>query len=177
MSARIIVLNGGSSSGKSGIIRCLKAILPTPWISLGVDDLLDTLPPSLMDVGVGVAFGQQGEVKVGEGFRELEAAWLTGIAAMARAGARIIIDDVFLGGAKSQERVRKHLDGLEVLWVGVRCDAEVAAARELARGDRVIGMAVSQATVVHEGVQYDVEVDTTSTEALDCAHVIAKFLS
>jgi chloramphenicol 3-O phosphotransferase len=59
----------------------------------------------------------------------------------------------------------------------VRCDAEVAAARELARGDRVIGMAVSQATVVHEGVQYDVEADTTSTEALDCAHVIAKYLS
>jgi chloramphenicol 3-O phosphotransferase len=45
MSTRIIVLNGGSSSGKSGIIRCLKAILPTQWISLGVDDLLDTLPP------------------------------------------------------------------------------------------------------------------------------------
>jgi chloramphenicol 3-O phosphotransferase len=54
MGARIIVLKGGSSSGKSGIIRCLKAILPTPWISLGVDDLLDTLPPSLMDGGVGV---------------------------------------------------------------------------------------------------------------------------
>jgi chloramphenicol 3-O phosphotransferase len=121
-------------------------ILPTPWISLGVDDLLDTLPPSLMDAGVGVAFGQQGGVKLGEGFSELEAAWLTGIAAMARAGVRIIIDDVFLGGAKSQERVRKHLGGLEVFWVGVRCDAEVAAARELARGDRVIGMAVSQAT-------------------------------
>jgi chloramphenicol 3-O phosphotransferase len=153
MSIRIIVLNGGSSSGKSGIIRCLKAILPTPWISLGVDDLLDTLPPSLMDTGVGVAFGQQGGVKLGEGFGELEAAWLTGIAAMARAGVRMIIDDVFLGGAMSQERVRKHLGGLEVFWVGVRCDAEVAAARELARGDRVIGMAVSQATVVHEGVQ------------------------
>jgi chloramphenicol 3-O phosphotransferase len=59
MSTRIIVLNGGSSSGKSGITRCLKAILPTPWISLGVDDLLDTLPPSLMDTCVGVAFGQQ----------------------------------------------------------------------------------------------------------------------
>jgi len=29
-------------------------------------------------------------------------------------------------------------------------------------------MAVSQATVVHKGVQYDVEVDT-ATEALDCA--------
>jgi chloramphenicol 3-O phosphotransferase len=177
MSTQIIVINGGSSAGKSGIARCLKAILPGPWISLGVDSLLDALPPSLTDSGSGVAFGQQGEVTVGDGFRELERAWLTGIAAMAGAGARIIVDDVFLGGAKSQERVRRQLDGLEVLWVGVRCDPEVAAARELARGDRVIGMAVSQATVVHEGVHYDVQVDTTSTEALDCARVIAKYVS
>ncbi len=119
MSVQVVVLNGGSSSGKYGIARCLKAIQPTPWISLGVDDLLDTLPPSLTDVDAGVTFGQQGQLTLGQGFRELEAAWLTGIAAMARADARIIVDDVFLGGATSQERVRQHLDGLEVLWVGV----------------------------------------------------------
>jgi chloramphenicol 3-O phosphotransferase len=35
-------------------------------------------------------------------------------------------------------------------------------------------MAVPQATVVHEGVQYDVEVDTTSTEALDCARTSSR---
>jgi chloramphenicol 3-O phosphotransferase len=59
------------------------------------------------------------------------------------------------------------------LWVGVHCDAEVAAGREIARGDRVVGGAASQATKVHEGVTYDLEVDTTSTEALHCARTIA----
>lgn len=170
---QVIVLNGGSSSGKTGISRCLQAILPVPWLRLGVDTLLDALPPSLMDSGAGVAFGQQGEVSVGAGFRELEAAWMTGIAAMVRAGARIIIDDVFLGGAASQERTRAHLEGLEVLWVGVRCDPEIAAGREIARGDRVVGMAASQAEMVHKGVVYDIEVDTTNTESLDCARAIA----
>jgi chloramphenicol 3-O phosphotransferase len=34
-------------------------------------------------------------------------------------------------------------------------------------------MAASQAELVHRGVVYDVEVDTTRTEALDCARVIA----
>jgi chloramphenicol 3-O phosphotransferase len=29
---QVIVLNGGSSSGKTGIARCLQAILPRPWI-------------------------------------------------------------------------------------------------------------------------------------------------
>jgi chloramphenicol 3-O phosphotransferase len=173
VTTQIIVVNGGSSSGKTGIVRCLQAILPQPWIRLGVDDLLDALPPSLTESDSGVAFGQQGEVAIGAGFREIEAAWMAGIAAMARAGARVIIDDVFLSGAASQERVRTHLQGLEVLWVGVRCDPEIAAGREIARGDRVAGMAASQAEMVHVGVVYDIEVDTSSTESLDCARAIA----
>jgi chloramphenicol 3-O phosphotransferase len=67
--------------------------------------------------------------------------------------------------------------GLAVLWVGVRCDSAVAAAREAARGDRIPGMAVSQANVVHAGVSYDLEVDTTHTESLACARTIAARVS
>jgi chloramphenicol 3-O phosphotransferase len=170
---QVIVINGGSSSGKSGIARCLQAILPDPWLRTGVDALIEALPPSLSGGEGGVRFGPQGQVEVGEGFRAAEFAWTTGVATMARVGARIIIDDVFLGGASSQQRLRTRLDGLDVLWVGVHCDGEIAAGREIARGDRVAGMASSQAQVVHEGVTYDVEVDTTHTEAIDCARVIA----
>lgn len=43
----------------------------------------------------------------------------------------------------------------------------------MARGDRVGGMALSRAEVVHHGVTYDLEVDTTNAEALDCARQIA----
>lgn len=170
---RIIVLNGGSGSGKSGIARCLAAILPQPWLRWGVDDLIDALPPALVDSGGGVSFGARGEVVVGDGFRAAESAWMAGIAAMATAGARIIVDDVFLSGAASQERTRARLAGLTVLWVGVRCDATIAAGREIARGDRTSGMAASQADQVHQGVHYDVEVDTGSAESLDCARTIA----
>ncbi len=60
-----------------------------------------------------------------------------------------------------------------MLWVGVRCDAAVAADRELARGDRVPGMAAGQAELVHRGVGDDLEVDTTRAEAMACARVIA----
>jgi chloramphenicol 3-O phosphotransferase len=173
VTTQVIVLNGGSSSGKTGIARCLQAILPLTWISVSVDDLLDALPPSLMDSSSGIGLGQRGEVTIGDGFREIEAAWMTGVAAMARAGARVIIDDVFLSGAAAQERIRSHLDGLGVLWVGVRCDPTIASGREIARGDRMTGMAVSQAEIVHQGVVYDIEVDTSHTESLDCARAIA----
>jgi chloramphenicol 3-O phosphotransferase len=62
---------------------------------------------------------------------------------------------------------------VEVLWVGVRCAAAVAAGRAIARGDSTPGMAGSQADLVHEGVVYDLEVDTTRTESLDCVRAIA----
>ena len=173
MPVEVIVLNGGSSSGKTGIARCLQAILPQPWISLSVDDLVEALPPSLTDSGSGIAFGQHGEVLVGAGFREIEAAWMAGVAAMARTGARVVFDDVFLSGAASQQRVRVGLEGLAVLWVGVHCAPEIAAGREIARGNRAAGMAASQAETVHQGVVYDIEIDTSHTESLDCARVIA----
>ncbi|MGW0598801.1 chloramphenicol phosphotransferase CPT [Streptomyces sp. NPDC002776] len=173
MTTQLIILNGGSSSGKSGIVRCLQAVLPDPWLAFGVDGFVDALPARMRASDEGITFAADGGVSVGADFRALEAAWMEGIAAMARAGARIIVDDVFLGGAASQERWRKALVGVEVLWVGVRCDAAVAAGREIARGDRTPGMAGAQADVVHEGVVYDLEVDTTRTESLDCARAIA----
>lgn len=176
MTTQVIVLNGGSSSGKSGIARCLKHILPQPWISFGVDDLVERLPLSLVGTASGLVFGPHGEVIVGEDFMKLQHSWMVGIAAMARSGARIILDEVFLGGGGSQERTRQYLEGLEVLWVGVRCAPDIAAGREIARGDRVIGMAESQAEVVHKGVVYDVEVDTSHTESLRCARTIASLV-
>jgi chloramphenicol 3-O phosphotransferase len=169
----VIVLNGGSSSGKSGIARCLQAVLPDPWLAFGVDTLIQAMPMSSSASVVGIEFAPDGEVIVGPQFRALEAAWIEGVAAMARAGARIILDEVFLGGAASQQRWREALGALPVLWVGVRCDSAVAGGREIARGDRVIGMAASQAEVVHQGVVYDLQVDTTHTEALECARAIA----
>ena len=173
MKTQVIVLNGGSSSGKSGIIRCLQAVLPDPWLALGTDTLVDAMPAAMQTSDGGIEFAPDGEVIIGPEFRTLEAAWIEGIAAMARAGARVIVDEVFLGGADSQRRWQKALGDLPVLWVGVRCDAEVAAGREVARGDRVVGMAASQAEVVHQGLTYDLEVDTTHAESIECARSIA----
>jgi chloramphenicol 3-O phosphotransferase len=170
---QVIVLNGGSSSGKSGISRCLQAVLPDPWLVLGVDTLIDAMPGSMQTSDAGIEFAPEGEVIIGPEFRTLEAAWIEGVAAMARAGARLIVDEVFLGGAASQQRWQKNLGGLRVLWVGVRCESAVAAGREIARGDRVTGMAASQADVVHQGVVYDLEVDTTHAESMECARTIA----
>jgi hypothetical protein len=60
--------------------------------------------------------------------------------------------------------VASALAGLPVVRVGVRCAPEVAAARERGRPDRVDGMARLQAGRVHEGVVYDLVVDTTAEQ-------------
>ncbi|MDX2703258.1 chloramphenicol phosphotransferase CPT [Streptomyces sp. PA03-6a] len=180
MAHQVIVLNGGSSSGKTGIARCLQAVLlPDPWLTFGTDTLVDGLPAGLRGsgAGAGIGFGADGSVSVGDVFRALDEAWTAGVAAMARAGARIVVDEVFLGGPVSQDRWRRALDGLEVLWVGVRCAPEVAAGREIARGDRVPGMAAAQAEAVHRGVVYDIEVDTTRMESMECARAVAAHVS
>ncbi|MFE0704946.1 chloramphenicol phosphotransferase CPT [Streptomyces sp. NPDC058872] len=172
----MIILNGGSSSGKSGLVRCLQTVLPEPWLAFGIDSFVDALPAAMQDSEAGISFDSDGGVDVGADFRALEAAWAGGLVAMARAGARIIVDDVFLGGSASQQRWREALGDLPVLWVGVRCEESVAAGREIARGDRTVGMAAQQARVVHEGVQYDLEVDTTHTESIGCARTVAAAL-
>jgi chloramphenicol 3-O phosphotransferase len=172
MAGRVIVLNGGSSSGKSTLARALQSALPDPWLTFGIDDLVDAMPRR-MDGDGGVEIGPDGSVALGAEFGSLELAWTTGLSAMARGGADLILDEVFLGGAASQSKLALALTGLDVTWVGVRCDPLIATARERARGDRAIGMAAGQAESVHLGVTYDVEVDTGRDDIATCADTIA----
>ncbi|MCR8848520.1 AAA family ATPase [Rossellomorea sp. SC111] len=168
----IIILNGGSSSGKTTLAKCLQNSLTEPWLRFGIDDLIESMPDAMLKKDSGIKLDEDGAVRPGMEFRELESAWMHGIGEMARRGARVIIDDVFLSGVKGFEKWETALEGLQVLWVGVFCDPAVAAAREKERGDRIGGMAVSQATIVHEGMNYDVTVDTSKSSAEECIRMI-----
>jgi chloramphenicol 3-O phosphotransferase len=129
----VIVLNGASSSGKSSIALELQGLLPRPFLAFGVDTLVAALPPASPTHDPGIVFGSDGVVAVGDCFRQLEHAWYQGLAAIARDDVGVIIDEVFLGGRESQDRLCSPLGDLRVMWVGVRCDLEVAIAREVAR--------------------------------------------
>jgi chloramphenicol 3-O phosphotransferase len=170
----VIVLNGGSSAGKSSLATCLQERLDGTWLTLGIDDLIRALSHGPTDRGGGgtIDFSPIGSVAVGERFRRAEAAWYAGLSAIARAGTGVIVDDVFLDARESQDRLGTALEGLRVIWVGVRCRPEVAEARELQREGRIRGMARDQAERVHAGVRYDMVVDTTENSAEDCALAI-----
>jgi chloramphenicol 3-O phosphotransferase len=118
MAIRAIVLNGTSSSGTSSIARRLQSLLLDPWLTVGVDDLISAVPPAMLKSADALTFTSDGDVIVGPGFRTLEAAWSRGVAAMARAGAGVILDQVFLQGVVAQRHWSEVLEDLQVLWGG-----------------------------------------------------------
>lgn len=79
----VVVLNGGSSSGKSSLTRELQPLLPGTWLRFSVDTLIDACPPQLLSQG-GLDIAANGSIDVGEAFTRIEQCWMAGLAAMAR---------------------------------------------------------------------------------------------
>jgi len=161
---QVLVLNGGSSSGKTTLARSLQDVLDGYWLRLGVDTLIDAAPPRLLGPD-GLEMAEDGTVSTGPDFAEVERQWASGVARMAVAGARVVVEDNFISGPVAQQRWREALWGLNVGWVGVRCASDVVRAREAARPDRIPGMGANQADSVHHGIAYDIMVDTGATDA------------
>jgi chloramphenicol 3-O phosphotransferase len=184
---RVVILNGTSSSGKTTLIGefvTRQEAAGACWLTTGIDDFIARLPASWhrtpgfdgpwADDGFRLEAAGEGRLEVRGGMRwqRLQRAYRRTVAAWAREGFDVAVDEVVLDEEAAADW-REVLDGFAVLWVGVRCDPEIAVGREIARGDRVIGMAASQAEMVHNGVVYDIEVDTGHTESIDCARTIA----
>ena len=100
---QVIVLNGGSSSGKSSIARALQDILPGVWLTFGTDTLAEALPGRGEDPRSGLVLEPDGTVTVKAEFRAIEEIWYRGLAVMASLGARLILDEVFLAGGAGQQ--------------------------------------------------------------------------
>jgi chloramphenicol 3-O phosphotransferase len=158
---QVVVLNGGSSSGKTTIATSLQTLLPGSWLRLNVDTLIEALGPDQTETLLPIT---DGLITVNPKFTRLEEAWMAGVAAIARSGANVLVEDGFLGGAASQTRWMEALSGLSTFWVGVICDEATAVRREEARRDRNQGMASSQRLLVHRGIRYHHILDTTNDE-------------
>ncbi|MCX4821334.1 chloramphenicol phosphotransferase CPT family protein [Streptomyces sp. NBC_01142] len=159
-SGRIIFLNGTSSSGKSSIAKELLQVLDEPYFHMPVDAFhamrsqREAAPDELRDV--------------------LRRTWMgfhRAVAGMAAAGNNVVVDHVL----SEQWRLLDCL-GLfaarDVVLVGVRCSLLEVERRERERGDRPVGLAARQLEQVHAHGLYDIECDTTTADAVDCAQQI-----
>jgi chloramphenicol 3-O phosphotransferase len=172
---RVIVLNGGSSAGKTTLGRGLQSSLPDTWLLLGIDLLIWMLPPEMINDANGLSV-HEGVIKRGDLFMSLYGGFQTAAGALARSGVNVLLDDVTLDGVADQQRWNDSLQGLDVLWVGVRCAPAIAAEREVKRQSRLPGIARHQAESVHVGVRYDVEVDTGVLDPSEAMSLIAELM-
>ncbi|MEO5756901.1 MAG: chloramphenicol phosphotransferase [Mesorhizobium sp.] len=177
MTAKIILLNGVGSAGKSSIAKALQTIAIEPFLHVQMDAFIEMLPDGLQGHADGFSYEtvqQDGKpsvvIKAGPvGQRALQG-MRHAIAAMAAQGNNLIVDDVLCNGEMPE--YRRLLSAFELHLVGVFAPLEVLEARESQRPDRLPGLARWQYGRVHKGVDYDLEIDTSSLTPLKCARRI-----
>lgn len=97
------------------------------------------------------------------------------VAAMARAGNNLIVDDVILDGGLSEYETL--LSEIRFLKVGVFAPLSVLEDRESRRANRMPGLWRWQFPHVRVGARYDLEVDTSLAGPVACAESIASHFS
>lgn len=175
----IIFLNGCTSAGKSRIALALQELLPEPYLLTGIDDAFAMLPQRMHNHADGFFFDRNADGLIHLNFGTYGRATLkahqAAAAATAGSGVNLILDEVVLS-RDLMEGWRLALRDLKVFWVGILCDLAELERREIARGDRIPGQARGQFDIVHQHMQYDLEIDSTSRTPIDCARQIVEAL-
>lgn len=182
---QIIILNGVPRSGKSSIVAEIQETFPGLWMNLGVDRFM-AMTPQRYQPGIGLRPG--GELPDLEPLVPvLYAALYESIAAHSRLGLHVVADvghhDGYAVPRGILPECARLLNGLPVLFVGVRCPIEVIMQRRRATGwsnptpgDDVPAPVVRWQTAVHIPGIYDLEVDTSLLSPQACAAVIRQRL-
>jgi chloramphenicol 3-O phosphotransferase len=165
VTTRVVLLNGPSSIGKSAVAKALQRIAVRPMLHVQMDSFIEMMPPGSFGNAEGYRFVTtvvDGKpvtaIESGPLMETVMNAMRHAIAAMAAAGADLIVDDVEWEPDILLE-YRQLLAPYEFYAVALKAPLAVIEARELARGDRVPGLARWQYDRVHAGKVYDLEID------------------
>ncbi len=179
--ARIVILNGIGSVGKSSIAKALQAMTREPFLHVQMDAFLEMLPEAYHDRPEGFVYSTSLEdgrpvvdIATGPVGARLMRGMRHAIAAMAGQGNDLVVDEVMTRSDWAEYEAL--LAPFEVLLVGVFAPLEILEAREAQRGDRMIGLARRQFGYLHEGMAYDLEVDTSKASPVECAALIKEEL-
>ena len=177
----VIVLNGTGSVGKTSTAKALQAIANAPLLHVQMDSFLEMLPAAMFGHSDGYTFrsdvDEEGkpivEITSGPVLARLFDGMRHAIAAMVKCGNNVVVDDVMFCGGEADEYRRLLIDH-ELRLVKLTAALDVVEQRELARGDREIGLARWQYDRVHAGIRYDLELDTTRMTPAEVALAICQ---
>ena len=185
---QIVVLNGAPRSGKSSIAAAIQETFEGVWMSLGVD-LFARMTPARYRPGIGLRPG--GERPDLEPFVVASyAALYDSIACHSRLGLNVAVDvghhDAYSVPRHILPRCARRLEGLPVLFVGIRCPIEVIMERRRSsrEGQYLTGSPDEPIPEpvrrwqdeVHQPGIYDLEVDTSLLAPEECAAEIRRRL-
>jgi chloramphenicol 3-O phosphotransferase len=169
---KLIVLNGGSSSGKTSLAQAFQELVPECWMHLGIDLFWYAIPQSQLDMQRVRPEYHTWDVVVEADGREwfsLTPGPLLEKAMHARylatrvyldEGINVIADDLIWTRDWLVDFLR-IFEGYEVWLVGVHVADEEGARREAERGNRLAGVNRGSARAAHADTEYDFEIDTT----------------
>jgi chloramphenicol 3-O phosphotransferase len=174
MKGKLIVLNGGSSAGKSSVALEFQELASECWMHLGIDMFWYAIPQSQLDLQQVRPEYYTWDITVdADGLewlsvtpgplldRAMHARYLA-IRIYLDEGMNVISDDLIW----TQDWLVDFLqifDGYEVWMVGIHVSDEEGARRESERSGRVAGANRGSARAAHADLEYDFELDTTES--------------
>lgn len=155
---QIIVVNGVSSSGRTSLVTQFCLMTGTEYRKTHIDEFIKTLSPHEWEKWAGTDTGWS---EIGKRYNHY-------LADLSHSFEKIIADAFYI-----LPTAREHLFSLfgrrHVFYVQLFCELHELERREVARGDRPIGLARSQFDTLYSFADYDLKIDSTEKSIKTCA--------
>jgi len=185
----LIFLYGPSSAGKTSLAKELREQLADYYLYFGIDAFIEMMPARSNCLGgtsecdgfywkdVELANGEKGKlIMSGDYGKKIEKSFRIAVKALLDCGNKLIADNV-IDGKDEMLVYRNEFSNYNCCYVGVYCALEKLIERETERGTRALGSAAEQYFRAHEGVLYDISVDTGAESIKTCASRIINHLT
>jgi chloramphenicol 3-O phosphotransferase len=185
--AKVIFLNGISSSGKTSIVKAIQHISSIPFLHFGVDALIDMMPNNWLSFNnltkdgcwfeqYENEFGRAVSCNAGSYGKQVFDLGIKFISTILDANLNLIIDEV-VWDQKQMDQYHTILSIYKVVFVKIYCSRQSAQEREILRRNREIGLANDQFDRINSiKYNYDLEINTDISTSFNAAKKILNCL-